>query len=754
MTTMELTIAEQVQICLHYLASRCDGAKEQDGEGFNRLDAAFGQRLAAESALSPAQIAVAAKMLRKYRRQLERGGINLPEQSEVEQYVSSLPVPLKEQREVAPRNKENKIFIDNERLVVAFDYDPDKVAAMQPLKKSIAGWDFNKRYDHAWSFPIGTIDTILDALSPFLDEFTIAPEIEAQHALQREQRELEAARHEEEIKAALARVQPYLDGAELPCGQALFAHQREAVKQLIEGKRMILAHDMGLGKTRTALVAALAYEMPVIVVCPASLKINWLREAEAVGIAIEVWSWAKMPAPPECNYVLIADEAHYAQSGSRTIRGQAFLDLAAEARAVFCLTGTPLKNGRPINLFPLLQACQHPLAEDKRAYELRYCAAHLKPIPGSKKSAWDTTGAAHLDELYRKTSGSTILYKKKKECLDLPAKIRVFREVEVSKEARHDYLEKIEQWRKESLARIEATKNAQKALLRAAIEAGEDISEVEVKDPEAARALVELGILRHAGSLAKVESAIEIAQEILEQGESIVIFTAYLDTCKQIAEALGAETITGGQTTEERQAAIDRFQARESRAIVCMFGAGGVGITLTAAQTVLLVDRPWTPGDAMQAEDRCHRIGQTGSVTAIWLQYEAIDAKIDALLQAKQERIELVLSGRRKTMRGIKSVASMAKEILASIKSGAPLEDIEEDEEMTAETIVQPAKAEEVAALPKPKHPGGRPRKEDRVRVDIKLTKKLQTLTENIDRSQLIIDLLNKHFGINPFDES
>ncbi len=72
---------------------------------------------------------------------------------------------------------------------------------------------------------------------------------------------------------------------------------------------MILAHDLGLGKTRTALIAAKGYELPVIVICPAGLKINWRREAEAVHIPIQVYSWAKLPRLAEDDdYILIADE--------------------------------------------------------------------------------------------------------------------------------------------------------------------------------------------------------------------------------------------------------------------------------------------------------------------------------------------------------------------------------------------------------------------------------------------------------------
>lgn len=170
--------------------------------------------------------------------------------------------------------------------------------------------------------------------------------------------------------------------------------------------------------------------------------------------------------------------------------------------------------------------------------------------------------------------------------------------------------------------------------------------------------------LRHAGSLAKVESAIEIAEEVIEQGGQVVLFTAFVDSAAQLADALNAGRITGAEDAEKRQAAIDAFQAGQTKAMVCTLGAGNVGITLTAAQTVVLVDRPWTPGDAVQAEDRLHRIGQKNAVTAIWLQANGADEAIDALLQQKHERIELVLAGKRKTLRGLGSISDMAEAVL------------------------------------------------------------------------------------------
>lgn len=85
---------------------------------------------------------------------------------------------------------------------------------------------------------------------------------------------------------------------------------------------------------------------------------------------------------------------------------------------------------------------------------------------------------------------------------------------------------------------------------------------------------------------------------------------------------------------------------------------------MTASSNVILVDRPWTPGDAEQAEDRCHRIGQNETVTAFWLQWADTDVAIDALLERKQERIELVLKGKRKTLKGLAKPADLARELL------------------------------------------------------------------------------------------
>jgi SNF2 family DNA or RNA helicase len=180
--------------------------------------------------------------------------------------------------------------------------------------------------------------------------------------------------------------------------------------------------------------------------------------------------------------------------------------------------------------------------------------------------------------------------------------------------------------------------------------------------------LVLLNHVRHAGSVAKAETAIELAQDIIDEGGQVVIFVAFKDSGHQISKSLECKMLSGDTPNDERQVMVDDFQSGKYNALVCTFGAGGVGITLTAAQNVILVDRAWTSGDVEQSEDRLHRIGQKSAVTATWLQYGKVDIAIDELIQSKAERIELVLQGKRKTMRGVGSTPTeIANELLPMI---------------------------------------------------------------------------------------
>lgn len=359
------------------------------------------------------------------------------------------------------------------------------------------------------------------------------------------------------------------------------------------------------------------------------------------------------------NGVLVSN-CHYAQN-AKSARGKNFLALATSenCKAVIAATGTPMKNGRPVNLWPLLRAVGADFAMDKKGYERRYCAAGP-----TRFSQWDTSGAAHLDELHVKCK-PFMLRRLKKDCLDLPGKVRTMRAAELSGEAQGIYDAAFSAMREDYLNRLKIAEENKKVITARYLAAEIDADEYkELLDKELSsegEQLVMLTHLRRAMSIAKVETALEVAGDVLEEGRSVVIFTDFVESAQQIAQALkgyGVELLTGDVTGKDaeagvskRQAMVDRFQAGKSRIFVSTIKAGGVGITLTAASDVILVDRPWTPGDAEQAEDRCNRIGQSVMVNCQWIQAGDIDVKVDEILIQKQERIDAVMEGTRKTMR-------------------------------------------------------------------------------------------------------
>jgi superfamily II DNA/RNA helicase len=135
----------------------------------------------------------------------------------------------------------------------------------------------------------------------------------------------------------------------------------------------------------------------------------------------------------------------------------------------------------------------------------------------------------------------------------------------------------------------------------------------------------------------------------------VVVFTAFLGTARLLHRLLGGDRqavlLTGAVPPPQRQALVDRFQAGERPLLVATYATGGLGFTLHRARHVVLLERPWTPGDAEQAEDRCHRIGMGAMLTSHWLQLGVADQLVDGLIAGKEERIALVLRSRQEQWR-------------------------------------------------------------------------------------------------------
>ena len=406
------------------------------------------------------------------------------------------------------------------------------------------------------------------------------------------------------------------------------AHQRSGVRWLLARRGAVLADEMGLGKTLTALLAARSLmrcsALRLMVVAPVGLHPHWRREADAVDLSLELVSWARLPAElPPAGTLLVVDEAHFAQS-LQAVRTSALLRLARHPRlrAIWLLTGTPMKNGRPAQLFPLLAAMDHPIARDQRLFEERYCQGHWRERQGGRQ--WQANGASQLEELRRLTR-PLILHRRKSQVLDLPPKRR-----------RHQ-----RSW----LTPVESRGFDHRVDLivedyRRRVSLGEVRSDAEP--------LALLTGLRRIAAEFKLPAAGQLLRELLGRGEPVVLFSGFIEPLQLLQQHLGGELLIGRQRPAERQLAVDRFQQGDSDLLLATFGTGGLGFTLHRARHVVLLERPWTPGDVDQAEDRCHRLGMDDSgLTCHWLQLGPADQLVDGLVASKAQQIEVLLGPRR-----------------------------------------------------------------------------------------------------------
>jgi SWI/SNF-related matrix-associated actin-dependent regulator 1 of chromatin subfamily A len=478
----------------------------------------------------------------------------------------------------------------------------------------------------------------------------------------------------------------------------LFKHQEEGIKILTGlnpdgGHSFLLADSMGLGKTRQSIVAAKKNRKNgTLIVCPASLKINWQREIEMVypeekseilnsGDAIfENFEWyiinydilGKMSGKIEMAIklgwidILILDEAHYIKGdslrskaiiGGRKMKKSgekaSFKGLIKLVDSITCLTGTPILN-KPIELFNILKAIGHPLAKSKERYAERYCgrfwmyriwdghrhytisssvyyAKFNKPGVQIKLRWPDDSGATHLDELREQLKG-WMIRRKKEEVLDLPEKIISIKEFEIDKEWTKKYENAFDdyiQFRKDNP--IEGW-NKQNVLM--------------------SRQLVEIQKLKQVCSLAKVDTIVEDIQEAINQGEKVIVFSQYTKTIDAITDkmqelGIGVTALTGDCDMVYRQASVDVFQNDPRvKVFVANIKAGGVGITLTAASIVMFADMDWSPEIHNQAMDRAHRIGQTGTVNVYYYVAKGtIEEDIIRLLEDKKNIAEQILDG-------------------------------------------------------------------------------------------------------------
>ena len=456
----------------------------------------------------------------------------------------------------------------------------------------------------------------------------------------------------------------------------LFDHQVEGVEFARKNKKCILAHEMGLGKSRMATVASgMDSKGTILVICPASLKINWEREIHMVypddsvfvvnsgpEIDIENHAWVIINYDMLEKYeeqilemiddgdieTVILDEAHYIK-GSDTIRAKLALKVCLKAERVYLLTGTPIMN-RPVEFYNLLKAIEHPLGKVKSVFVKRYCGGQLKCLvhdlaqnrkffvmPQSafpfrwNKAKYkvytfvDDKGATHLDEL-RDFTKESMLRREKKDVINLPEKIIGTQYYELTPDQRIEY------------------DNAWDVYLEW-VEKHPD-SARDIENIKGTQQLIEVGKLKQVCSSAKVGRIIEDIENAIEQGEKVIVFSQYTMTLGLLAKQLtdkkiGYAVLTGKSSMDERQSAVDRFQKEDDcKVFLANIKAGGVGITLTAASIVMFADMDWSPEVHSQCLDRAHRIGQKSTVNGYF--YVCVDTIEESIMRLLEEKKDII----------------------------------------------------------------------------------------------------------------
>ena len=419
-------------------------------------------------------------------------------------------------------------------------------------------------------------------------------------------------------------------------------HQKEAIQKLLENKKFILADDMGLGKTTSTIISALETgAKKVLIICPATLKINWKREIENYSdrpiyiaesknfsnehdFVIANYDIIKNfhdPKKKEDSVILktqfdlvIIDECHMIKN-PQAIRTKLINDIVKKTERLWLLTGTPMTS-RPMDYFNLLSLVDSPVSKNWMAYAIRYCAGYQFNAGGRK--IWNVTGASNLEELRDRTSG-TILRRLKENVLDLPDKIITPVYLKLKSKAYEDVMGEYYDWYD--------------------------------KNPEESKSLTvqfsKLTKVRQIIADEKIHQTIEIAENIIEQGKKVIIFCNFTDSLNKIVEHFGktAVKLDGSMAQHERHYSVDQFQENEKiKVFVGNIKAAGTGITLTAGEAAIFNDLSFLPSDHAQAEDRSYRYGQKNNVLVYYPIYQnTIESIIYDILNNKKQVIATVM---------------------------------------------------------------------------------------------------------------
>ena len=353
----------------------------------------------------------------------------------------------------------------------------------------------------------------------------------------------------------------------------------------------------------------------------------------------------------------LVHNCHYIKN-NKALRTKAFKRLVKTVPYLVALTGTPIEN-RPIEIFNILFALDNNIFPNYFVFTKRYCGAK----PGA--FGWDVNGASNTGELNRILTDTVMIRRKKKDVLkELPAKQIAKVTLEINnrldyQKAENEFIQylkdrfqsystdlddqvkkELRQYAKDHEIEIEDEELSANDLNR--------IKQEKIKGAKNAPMFAKIETLKQLAVQGKLDQIIDWIETFLESDEKLVVFAIHrkvIDTLtKHFPEAV---KIDGSVSMSNRQKAVDAFQSNPKvRLLIGNIKAAGVGITLTAASNVAIIQFPWSPGELVQASDRVHRISQTKQVT-IWhlVGKNTIEEKIIDILVKKEKVINEVLDG-------------------------------------------------------------------------------------------------------------
>lgn len=462
-----------------------------------------------------------------------------------------------------------------------------------------------------------------------------------------------------------------------PKGKAYLPYQEKAIKFMagaLPGTGTLLADEMGLGKTIEVIgFMNLVKPQRTLVVCPKSLTGNWFDEANAWGLhhqwggyfCVTSYGLAHKHLDDTAPYdLLVFDEAHYVKNPTSK-RSQLAKALWTRTKKhslrpnLILATGTPI-DVSPIDLWPLLQMVapqefdppktRNPLIlspEQRKShpgegpnfweYAKRYCGAKvvMRPIdciytvrtdgaecdacgkpkyahrfPVRYRGGWDFSNASNLDELQRRLRRTCMVRRLKAEVLtELPEKRRQIVRLDIKRADDSDLMNR--------LGFSDITLDNYDTFVS-------KLTADKVVFSEWAKR-------RHEQALAKVDDVIGYVDDVLDNGQKVILFAHHRDVIEKLVNGLcnfEPAIITGETHVADRQAAVKRFQNDpHCRLIIGSIGAMGVGYTLTESSHVIFAELSPSLRDMSQAEDRAHRIGARNMVL---IQHLIVDGSLCA----------------------------------------------------------------------------------------------------------------------------